>query len=108
MAATLPPSLRNGTDAAMLEMAASVRYIPMGLIEDEGMGNVMWLAGLSNQWNQKGCSAGSSGLKLVGTPRFELGTPCTPCKCATRLRHVPPEKLLKPAAGGRRGGAHHT
>jgi hypothetical protein len=27
--------------------------------------------------------------KLVGTPRFELGTPCTPCKCATRLRHVP-------------------
>src|ERR1700722_17946440 len=26
---------------------------------------------------------------LVGTPRFELGTPCTPCKCATRLRHVP-------------------
>src|SRR3954462_1711033 len=28
--------------------------------------------------------------KVVGTPRFELGTPCTPCKCATRLRHVPP------------------
>jgi hypothetical protein len=31
--------------------------------------------------------------KLVGTPRFELGTPCTPCKCATRLRHVPPKLL---------------
>jgi hypothetical protein len=26
---------------------------------------------------------------LVGAPRFELGTPCTPCKCATRLRHAP-------------------
>jgi hypothetical protein len=28
-------------------------------------------------------------LELVGTARFELATPCTPCKCATRLRHVP-------------------
>ena len=27
--------------------------------------------------------------RLVGAPRFELGTPCTPCKCATRLRHAP-------------------
>ena len=26
---------------------------------------------------------------MVGAPRFELGTPCTPCKCATRLRHAP-------------------
>ena len=26
---------------------------------------------------------------LVGTARFELATPCTPSKCATRLRHVP-------------------
>jgi hypothetical protein len=31
----------------------------------------------------------SSQEKLVGAPRFELGTPCTPCKCATRLRHAP-------------------
>src|SRR6476646_1134381 len=43
--------------------------------------------------------------ELVGTPRFELGTPCTPCKCATRLRHVPPEKpVLTPANGVVRGG----
>ena len=29
--------------------------------------------------------------KLVGKPRFELGTPCAPCKCAIRLqRRVPP------------------
>ena len=26
---------------------------------------------------------------LVGTARFELATPCTPSKCATRLRYVP-------------------
>ena len=31
---------------------------------------------------------------LVGAPRFELGTPCTPCKCATRLRHAPTRFLL--------------
>jgi hypothetical protein len=28
-------------------------------------------------------------ILLIGAPRFELGTPCTPCKCATRLRHAP-------------------
>src|SRR6266404_3309568 len=33
--------------------------------------------------------------KMVGTARFELATPCTPCKCATRLRYVPnPNKIL--------------
>ena len=31
--------------------------------------------------------------KLVGTARFELATPCTPSKCATRLRYVPMEPL---------------
>ena len=29
---------------------------------------------------------------LVGTAGFELATPCTPCKCATRLRYAPKEK----------------
>ena len=33
--------------------------------------------------------------RLVGTARFELATPCTPSKCATRLRYVP----MKLAAG---------
>ena len=28
---------------------------------------------------------------MVGTARFELATPCTPSKCATRLRYVPME-----------------
>ena len=26
---------------------------------------------------------------LVGAAGFELATPCTPCKCATRLRYAP-------------------
>ncbi len=30
-------------------------------------------------------------IELVGATRFELATPCTPCKCATRLRHAPTE-----------------
>ena len=30
-----------------------------------------------------------TGVNLVGTARFELATPCTPSKCATRLRYVP-------------------
>src|SRR6266850_5080239 len=30
----------------------------------------------------------------IGAPRFELGTPCTPCKCATRLRHAPTRLFL--------------
>ena len=28
---------------------------------------------------------------LVGVAGFELATPCTPCKCATRLRYAPNE-----------------
>src|SRR5262245_4483556 len=28
---------------------------------------------------------------LVGATGFEPATPCTPCKCATRLRHAPTE-----------------
>ena len=28
---------------------------------------------------------------LVGAAGFELATPCTPCKCATRLRYAPNE-----------------
>ena len=30
-------------------------------------------------------------LSMVGAPRFELGTPCTPCRCATGLRYAPTE-----------------
>ena len=28
-------------------------------------------------------------LYLVGVKRLELSTPCTPCKCASQLRHTP-------------------
>lgn len=30
-------------------------------------------------------------LELVGVVGLELTTPCTPCKCATRLRYAPNE-----------------
>ena len=28
-------------------------------------------------------------IYMVGVKGFEPSTPCTPCKCATRLRHTP-------------------
>lgn len=31
---------------------------------------------------------------LVGTAGFELATPCTPCKCATRLRYTPKQAIV--------------
>ena len=31
---------------------------------------------------------------LVGTVGFELTTPCTPCKCATRLRYAPRIEII--------------
>lgn len=36
---------------------------------------------------------------LVGTPGFEPGTSCAPCKHATRLRHVPMLLLMVPCIG---------
>ncbi len=40
--------------------------------------------------NEKGQNGFKSILSSqVGTTRFELATPCTPCKCATGLRYVP-------------------
>ncbi|MEJ0088004.1 MAG: transglutaminase domain-containing protein [Pseudomonadota bacterium] len=49
--------LENGTwvvaDASLLDAAPNARYLPFGLVEDEGMGFKMSLAGLSNQWIQK-------------------------------------------------------
>jgi hypothetical protein len=49
------------------------------------------------------------GLFLVGMARFELTTPCTPCKCATGLRYIPifvrwlPNKI---PVNGRMGTGH--
>src|SRR5204862_7632758 len=39
-------------------------------------------------------ATGKDPQRLVGAPTFELGTPCTPCKCATRLRHAPTRLFL--------------
>ena len=30
---------------------------------------------------------------MVGAARFELATPCTPCRCATGLRYAPPRRI---------------
>src|SRR5208282_2931791 len=38
--------------------------------------------------------------EMVGTARFELATPCTPSKCATRLRYVPMEFAVERTAWG--------
>lgn len=37
---------------------------------------------------------------MVGTARFELTTPCTQNRCATRLRHVPIHAVHYPAHSG--------
>ena len=34
-------------------------------------------------------SEAKSLIHMVGVKGFEPSTPCTPCKCATRLRHTP-------------------
>ena len=34
-------------------------------------------------------------LKVVGDAGFEPATPCTPCRCATGLRHIPNGELSK-------------
>ncbi len=32
---------------------------------------------------------------LVGVRGFEPPTPCTPCKCATKLRHTPTLRVVE-------------
>ena len=48
--------------------------------------------------------------KLVGTARFELATPCTPSKCATRLRYVPSSLWTLPqvSSSGLQGAIVHA
>jgi len=49
--------LENGkwvvADASLLEVAPNARYLPIGLVEDEGMGFKMALAELSSQWIER-------------------------------------------------------
>src|SRR5687768_8086575 len=39
-------------------------------------------------------------IRLVGVAGFELATPCTPCKCATRLRYTPTAADYNPRQSG--------
>ena len=43
-------------------------------------------------------------LLLVGAARFELAAPCTPCRCATGLRHAPTLASIAYQACGPQGG----
>lgn len=56
------------------------------------------IAGLPMAWagDKKGPSAFDDGPheQMVGVAGFELATPCTPCKCATRLRYTPTSLAL--------------
>ena len=36
---------------------------------------------------------------MVGAAGFELATPCTPCKCATRLRYAPKARSIAELIG---------
>ncbi len=39
--------------------------------------------------NRKRLCLSVESLSVVGARRLELPTPCTPCKCASQLRHAP-------------------
>ena len=40
-------------DAALLEEKGSVRYLPMGVVEEEGLGYAMGIAALQRTWIQR-------------------------------------------------------
>src|SRR5215510_10891964 len=47
-------------------------------------------------------------IKLVGAGRFELPTPCSRSKCATRLRYAPPDLKAHRRHVGRRQQALYS
>src|SRR5688572_11878967 len=42
-----------------------------------------------------------TGREMVGAKGFEPSTPCTPCRCATRLRYAPTESEIIRVIGSR-------
>ena len=73
------PRFELGTSWSRTKRATRLRYAPEKQVSDIGFQVSALCPGA---WHLK------PGL-LVGTARFELATPCTPSKCATRLRYVP-------------------
>ena len=72
---------RNGSDSALpvIMMGSHIDSVPEGGNYDGDVG-VLGAIEAATLLREHG----------VATPaRFELATPCTPCKCATRLRHAP-------------------
>ena len=48
--------------------------------------------GLHVRWERLRWPNQEIGRELVGAGRFELPTPCSRSKCATRLRYAPPDR----------------
>ena len=57
--------------------------------DDEVIDPAHGIAMSSRKANGLAPSGANPLLFLVGVAGFELATPCTPCKCATRLRYTP-------------------
>ena len=55
-----------------------------------------------------GCESPNPLFCLVGTGGFEPPTPCTPCKCATRLRYAPRVVACSAERALRRSGGNHN
>src|SRR5579872_2179000 len=79
------PRFELGTSWSRTKRATRLRYAPTRLV----LGTRSWVLGQSCSWSPSTQSLDPSTRFLVGTGRFELPTPCTPSKCATRLRYVP-------------------
>ena len=45
---------------------------------------------------------------MVGVKGFEPSTPCTPCKCATRLRHTPRGQIISALSLSLPDGTHRA
>ena len=51
-------------------------------------------AGLGCKTKSQPVRIGFLSESMVGAAGFELATPCTPCKCTTRLRYAPTEERI--------------
>ena len=86
------PRFELGTSWSRTKRATRLRYAPIkAVISDK------WSVA-SHEDEQRLDKLATRHLSLatvllVGTARFELATPCTPSKCATRLRYVPTKQV---------------
>ena len=89
------PRFELGTSWSRTKRATRLRYAPtraMVSAGDQFQAQALDSAPLQFSWLFTGHLPLAT-ASMVGTARFELATPCTPSKCATRLRYVPRTKL---------------